>query len=87
MKTKDCNKKIKYMFPEYRDLIVQLREENPYFAQLFEEHSELDKQISQLELDPVNHINDDIDAIKRKKLKLKDEIYRILKNSEADPLT
>ncbi|AUX90642.1 MULTISPECIES: YdcH family protein [Acinetobacter] len=87
MKTKDCNKKIKYMFPEYRDLIVQLREENPYFARLFEEHSELDKQISQLELDPVNHINDDIDAIKRKKLKLKDEIYRMLKNSEADPLT
>lgn len=87
MKTKDCNKKIKYMFPEYRDLIAQLREENPYFARLFEEHNELDKQISQLELDPVNHINDDIDAIKRKKLKLKDEIYRMLRNSEADPLT
>ncbi len=78
MKTKDCNKKIKYMFPEYRDLIVQLREENPYFAKLFEEHNELDKEISQLELDPVNHINNDIEAIKRKKLKLKDEIYKIL---------
>lgn len=48
MKTKDCNKKIKYMFPEYRDLIVQLREENPYFAKLFEEHNELDKEISQV---------------------------------------
>ncbi|MFW1753448.1 YdcH family protein [Acinetobacter wanghuae] len=87
MKTKDCNKKIKHMFPEYRDLIVQLREENPYFANLFEEHAVLDKQIAQLELDPINHINDDIEGIKRKKLKLKDEIYRLLKSSEADPLS
>lgn len=75
------------MFPEYRDLIVQLREENPYFANLFEEHDVLDKQIAQLELDPISHISNDIEAIKRKKLKLKDEIYRLLKNSEADPLT
>ncbi len=87
MKTKDCNKKIKHMFPEYRDLIVQLREENPYFANLFEEHAVLDKQIAQLELDPINHVNDDIEGIKRKKLKLKDEIYRLLKSSEADPLS
>ncbi|WP_216936620.1 MULTISPECIES: YdcH family protein [unclassified Acinetobacter] len=78
MKTKDCNKKIKYMFPEYRDLIIQLREEDPHFAKLFEEHSELDKQITQLELDPVNQINSDIEVIKRKKLKIKDEIYKIL---------
>lgn len=74
------------MFPEYRDLIVQLREENPHFARLFEEHNELDKKIVQLELDPVNHVNNDIEVIKRKKLKLKDEIYRLLKNAEADPL-
>ncbi|MQW91029.1 DUF465 domain-containing protein [Acinetobacter wanghuae] len=87
MKTKDCNKKIKHMFPEYRDLIVQLRQENPYFANLFEEHAVLDKQIAQLELDPINHVNDDIEGIKRKKLKLKDEIYRLLKSSEADPLS
>ena len=86
MKTKDCNKKMKYMFPEYRDLIVQLREENPYFAKLFEEHNELDKEISQLELDPVNHINNDIEAIKRKKLKLKDDIYRLLKSSENNDI-
>ncbi|WP_422842272.1 YdcH family protein, partial [Acinetobacter variabilis] len=41
MKTRDCNKKLKYMFPEYRDLITQLRDENPYFARIFEEHDEL----------------------------------------------
>ncbi len=86
MKTRDCNKKMKYMFPEYRDLIVQLRDENPYFARIFEEHDALDRQIAQLELDPVHHINTDIEAIKRKKLKLKDEMYRLLKSSESDSL-
>ncbi|WP_034587039.1 MULTISPECIES: YdcH family protein [Acinetobacter] len=87
MKTRDCNKKLKHMFPEYRDRIVQMRDENPYFAQIFEEHGELDRQIAQLELDPVNHINTDIEAIKRKKLKLKDEMYRLLRSSEANPLS
>lgn len=84
MKTKECNKKVKLMFPEYRDLIQQLREENPHFAKLFEEHAELDKHITQLELNPVNHQNDQIETIKRKKLKLKDELYRLLKTSESD---
>ena len=37
-----------------------------------------DKEIAQLELNPVNLVNEDIDLLKRKKLKMKDEIYRIL---------
>ena len=78
MKTKECNKKVKKMFPEYQELIHKLRHEDPHFAKIFEIHQELDKEITQLELNPVNLINDDIDALKRKKLKLKDEIYRIL---------
>lgn len=86
MKIKDCNKKIKYMFPEYRELIIQLRQENPYFANLFEEHDLLDKQIIQLELDPINHIHNDIESIKRKKLKLKDEIYRLLQSTVINPI-
>jgi hypothetical protein len=78
MKTKECNKKIKKMFPEHQDLIHQLRHEDPHFAKIFESHEELDKEISQLELNPVNMINDDIELLKRKKLKIKDEIYKIL---------
>lgn len=82
MKTKDCNKKIKHMFPEYRDLIQPLREDNAHFAKLFEEHSELDKEITQLELDPINVLNHDIEGLKRRKLKLKDELYSILRNHQ-----
>ena len=83
MKTKECNKKTKFLFPEYRDIIQQLRTENPYFAKLFEDHEALDREITQLELDPVQLIHSDIELKKRKKLKLKDEMYRLLK-AEAD---
>ena len=81
MKIKDCNKKIKNMFPEYRDLIQRLREDNPHFARLFEEHEQLDRDITQLELNPINHNYDEIDVYKRKKLKLKDEIYHLLRQN------
>ena len=78
MKTKECNKKIKRMFPEHQDLIHKLRHDDPHFAKIFESHQELDKEIAQLELNPVHLINDDIESMKRKKLKIKDEIYKIL---------
>ena len=84
MKTKECNKKIKRMFPEHQDLIHKLRHDDPHFAKIFESHQELDKEIIQLELNPVNLIIDDIESMKRKKLKMKDEIYKILtKNAQA----
>ena len=66
------------MFPEHQALIHKLRHDNPHFAKIFEKHEELDKEIAQLELNPVHLINDDIELLKRKKLKMKDEIYKIL---------
>ncbi|TCB61324.1 YdcH family protein [Acinetobacter terrae] len=78
MKTKECNKKVKKMFPKHQELIHKLRHDDPHFAKMFESHQELDKEIAQLELNPVNLINDDIESMKRKKLKIKDEIYKIL---------
>lgn len=86
MKTKDCNKKIKNMFPEFRDLIQELRDNNPHFSKIFEDHEQLDREINQLELDPVHQINDDIEALKRKKLRLKDEMYHLLRNAQIDQL-
>ncbi|WP_168417557.1 YdcH family protein [Acinetobacter towneri] len=86
MKNKDCNKKIKNMFPEFRDLIQVLRDSNPHFSKIFEDHEQLDREIIQLELDPVHQINDDIEALKRKKLKLKDEMYHLLRNAQNDQL-
>ena len=71
------------MFPEFRDVIQQLREDNPHFAKIFEDHEELDKEINQLEQNPVHVINQDLEALKRLKLKLKDEMYRLLQNTRT----
>ena len=41
------------MFPEYRDLISKLKQEDQHFARLFNEHNELDDKITGLENNPV----------------------------------
>lgn len=81
MNTKIMNKRLKNMFPEYREIMQVLAQDDPHFAKLMEDHDELDRQIIQLEQDPVNLINEDIEALKRKKLKLKDTLYSLLKNA------
>ena len=81
MNSKIINKKIKHMFPEHSELVNTLKNTNPHFAKLFEEHNELDHTITHLELDPINHIHDDIEILKRKKLKIKDELYSLLQKA------
>ena len=73
------------MFPEYRDLISKLIQEDAHFARLFDEHNELDDKITGLENDPVTSVSaeNEIDALKVKKLALKDQLYEILKKADA----
>ena len=69
------------MFPEFRDLISKLKQEDAHFARLFDEHNELDDKIAGLENDPVTSATADAEVavLKQKKLALKDELYGILK--------
>ena len=66
------------MFPEYRDLISRLKNEDRHFERLFNEHNDLDEKITELEkhISPVGEV--EIETLKKKKLALKDEIYQIL---------
>ncbi|OTG85681.1 hypothetical protein B9T31_11005 [Acinetobacter sp. ANC 4558] len=70
------------MFPEYRTLISKLKQDNAHFSKIFEEHNELDHEIIRLEQNPVTSNVADIELLKKKKLKLKDEIYVMLKQAE-----
>lgn len=71
------------MFPEYRDLITELKQKNTHFARLFDEHNELDDKITGLENDPVTSVSaqDEIDKLKLEKLALKDQLFEILKKA------
>ncbi|AIJ07285.1 YdcH family protein [Edwardsiella tarda] len=71
------------MFPEYRDLISRLKTEDVRFATLFHEHNQLDHEIRRAENRPGALFNEQIAAMKREKLRIKDELYQILRSEEA----
>lgn len=74
------------MFPEYRDLISKLKQEDAHFSRLFNEHNELDDKITGLENNPVtsSSADEEIQILKHKKLALKDQLYAILKKADEN---
>lgn len=71
------------MFPEYRDLITELKTSDRHFLNLFDKHNEIDQKIKNME----NHIEPgtqlEIENLKKEKLVLKDELYNILRKASA----
>lgn len=72
------------MFPEHRELISKLKTTDKHFEKLFDKHNELDEQIINLEKDPVAAASRDeeIENLKKEKLHLKDELYKILEENK-----
>ncbi len=66
------------MFPEYRDLISELKTSDRYFLNLFEKHNSLDRQIKNMESRLESGTPDEIEVLKKKKLAVKDELYALL---------
>ncbi len=62
------------MFPEYRDLITNLKTSDLHFKTLFDRHNDLDQQIKNLEgnQDHVQARGEENKVIKKEKLALKD---------------
>ena len=71
------------MFPEYRELISKLKQQDAHFARLFDEHNALDDKITGLVNNPVTSGLDEIEELKNEKLQLKDRLYEILQKTEA----
>lgn len=72
------------MFPEYRDLITQLKTSDRHFVTLFDKHNELDQKIKNMEahIEPGSPV--EIEVLKKEKLALKDELYSLLKKASAE---
>ena len=66
------------MFPEYRDLITQLKNKDAHFTRLFDEHNALDQKIQNIESHLEVATESEIEQLKKQKLHLKDELYTIL---------
>ena len=69
------------MFPEYRELISQLKTTDRHFLGVFDKHNDLDQKIKNLEahIEHATHI--EIEALKKEKLALKDELYGLLRRA------
>ncbi|WP_334325423.1 YdcH family protein [Gilliamella apicola] len=74
------------MFPEYRELISKLKNNDLRFQKLFDLHNELDQKIKNIESGITVDTSETIEALKKQKLKLKDEIYDILKKTNDNHL-
>lgn len=75
------------MFPEYRDLISRLKNDDARFSHLFNKHNELDRQIQNMEDGVEFATQTEIEILKKKKLLLKDEMYAILKKVSAEEIS
>ena len=67
------------MFPEYRDLITRLKTTDHHFTRLFDHHNRLDQKITAMIAETGPSADLEIEALKKQKLQLKDEIYALLK--------
>ena len=70
------------MFPEYRDLITRLKSEGKHqrFLHLFERHNQLDQQITEMGTQDAGNMHAAIEALKKEKLRVKDELYALLRH-------
>ncbi len=71
------------MFPEHRELITSLKQRDLHFTRLFDRHNELDQRIRNMEARIEPATATEIETLKKEKLRLKDEIYGVLKKAAA----
>lgn len=71
------------MFPEYRDLITQLKTTDHHFTRLFDQHNAVDQKITNMESRIEEGTPEEIEILKKEKLQLKDQLYVILKEASA----
>jgi len=66
------------MLHEYKDEIHELKMSNAHFAKVFEKHNELDQKVEDAEADRVILTDVELETLKKEKLLLKDEAYKII---------
>ena len=66
------------MLAEYRDEISELKQSNKHFNRIFNKHNELDDKIKDAEHGRIGMSDMEIETMKKQKLLLKDEMYKMI---------
>jgi len=67
--------------PEHRDTIHNLKMTNNHFARLFDKYHEVDHEVHRIETGVENTSDDYLEERKKARLQLKDELYRMIRQS------
>ena len=65
-------------FPEHRAAINALRSSHSQFAQLCDEYHEVTREVERLEEDDIPVGDQAFEDMKKKRVKLKDDLYRMI---------
>ena len=66
-------------FPEHRERIHALKEQDAHFRARFDEYHELDRQIHRAETDVEPMADEPLERLKLRRVQLKDELYAMLR--------
>ena len=66
------------MLHEYKEEIHELKLNNAHFVKVFEKHNELDQKVEDAEADRVILTDVELETLKKEKLLLKDEAYKMI---------
>ena len=66
------------MLHEYKEEIHELKLSNAHFAKIFNKHNEIDQQVEDAEADRVILTDVELEILKKEKLLLKDEAYKMI---------
>ena len=70
-------------FPDDRELIHRLKLDSPEFARMAAEYHELDHRVRGLENRSVPTSDSNFENLKKRRLRLKDELYAIIRQHHA----
>lgn len=70
-------------FPQYKERIHELKLKDTHFTRLLEEYDRADKELYNIENEVETPSDAYIETLKKKRLKLKDELLAIIRKSAA----
>lgn len=65
-------------FPQFKERIHALKTSDHHFARRFDEYNALDREVRRLEGEGSPKADETMEDLKKKRLVLKDELYRML---------
>ncbi|MCB1916070.1 MAG: DUF465 domain-containing protein [Rhodocyclaceae bacterium] len=69
--------------PEFADRIAALRRDDDQFARLIDEYDEVNRHVLRVETNTEPATDLELEDLKKQRLKLKDDLYAMLKKDQA----